>query len=505
MCQSTRYPAAYPLRNISARAVVRALSQFISVFGVPKVIQSDQGSNFTSRLFKQVLNQLQIKHQTSSVYHPQSQGALERFHQHLKSLIRAYCTELEADWEEGLPWLLLAAREVVQESTGFSPNDLVFGHAVRGPLAIVKDNWESSKPQQGLLDYVKGFKQRLYEAGVLAKENLELAQEKMKRLYDRKVQQRHYEPGDQVLKLLPVVESPFHAKYFGPCTVLRQVAELNYLVSMPSKRKASKICHINLLKPYHGRGTDGSESVVCGNPALVAGVDSNLSLEAGFEGEEAAMTYGLLQPRLKNSEALSNMPALLNHLEESQREQLINIIDSYPSLFSDTPSRTCLIEHDIDIGDSQPIRQGFYRMSPEKQEILHSEVQYMLNNGLAVPSSSAWASPCLLVKKPDTSFRPCTDFRKVNSVTKPDSYPLPRMEDCVDQVGSAKYVSKFDLLKGYWQVPLSKRAQEICSFITPSGLYSYTVMPFGLCNTPATFQTNEQSCFWFAGLCSVSR
>ena len=81
-----------------------------------------------------------------------------------------------------------------------------------------------------------------------------------------------------------------------------------------------------------------------------------------------------------------------------------------------------------------------------------------------------------------------TDFvRKVNSVTKPDSFPLPRMEDCVDQVGAAKFVSKFDLLKGFWQVPLMSTASEISAFITTSGLYSYSVMSFGLHNAPATF------------------
>lgn len=81
----------------------------------------------------------------------------------------------------------------------------------------------------------------------------------------------------------------------------------------------------------------------------------------------------------------------------------------------------------------------------------------------------------------------CTDFRKVNAVTKPDSFPLPRMEECV-QVGQASFVSKFDLLKGYWQVPLSERACQISAFIIPNGLYSYKVMPFGLRNAPATFQ-----------------
>lgn len=112
----------------------------------------------------------------------------------------------------------------------------------------------------------------------------------------------------------------------------------------------------------------------------------------------------------------------------------------------------------------------------------------MIENGLAEPSSSSWASPCLLVDKSDKSPRFCTDYRNVNRVTKPDAYPLPRMEDCVDQVGSANYVCKFDLLKGYWQVPLSARAKEISGFITPFGLFSFSVMSFGLRNAPATFQ-----------------
>lgn len=90
--------------------------------------------------------------------------------------------------------------------------------------------------------------------------------------------------------------------------------------------------------------------------------------------------------------------------------------------------------------------------------------------------------------KSDNTPRFCSDFRKINDVTKPDCFPLPRMEDCIDQVGSAKFVSKFDLLKGYWQVPLLKRAGEIAAFITSTGLFSYQVTPFGLKNAPATFQ-----------------
>jgi len=136
-------------------------------------------------------------------------------------------------------------------------------------------------------------------------------------------------------------------------------------------------------------------------------------------------------------------------------------------LFGDTPSRTTIVERDIDVGDSPPIKQRFYHCPADKRRVLEAEVQYMLDNHIAVQSFSSWASPSLLVGKSDGSPRFCNNYRKVNKVTKTDSYPLPRMEDCIDLVGSARFVSKFDLLKGYWKVPLTARAQKISAFVTP--------------------------------------
>ena len=74
----------------------------------------------------------------------------------------------------------------------------------------------------------------------------------------------------------------------------------------------------------------------------------------------------------------------------------------------------------------------------------------------------------------------CTDYRKVNSVTKTDSFPIPRIDNCTDKVGNSKYVTKFDLLKGFWQVPLTDKAKEVSAFASPNGLYRYKVMPFGM-------------------------
>lgn len=93
---------------------------------------------------------------------------MERFHQTLKSHLRLYCVELDFDWEDGLPWMLLAICEVVQESTGFSPNALLFGHTVRGPIAVLADECKTSDPPENVLDYVSSFRYRLYEARAIA-------------------------------------------------------------------------------------------------------------------------------------------------------------------------------------------------------------------------------------------------------------------------------------------------------------------------------------------------
>ena len=139
MCASTRFPEAIPLRNIKSRTVVNALTKFFTNFGLPQSVQSDQGSNFTSQVFKQVMQELGIRHHTSTAYHPESQGALERFHQTLKSMIRTYCLSNEKEWDQGIPFLLFAVRDAKQESLGFSPFELVYGHTVRGPLKLLKE------------------------------------------------------------------------------------------------------------------------------------------------------------------------------------------------------------------------------------------------------------------------------------------------------------------------------------------------------------------------------
>lgn len=148
MCTATCFPEAVPLRTLKAKVVVKELLKFCTTFGLPKVIQSDQGSNFTSKVFKQALETLDIQHQMSTAHHPESQGALKRFHQTLKTMLCRYCVETGIDWVEGLPFLMFAIRESVQDSLGFSPAELVLGHTLHGPLNLLSEQSlnQSSKP-----------------------------------------------------------------------------------------------------------------------------------------------------------------------------------------------------------------------------------------------------------------------------------------------------------------------------------------------------------------------
>ena len=116
------------------------------------------------------------------------------------------------------------------------------------------------------------------------------------------------------------------------------------------------------------------------------------------------------------------------------------------------------------------------------------ELAEMEKEGVIEPSMSEWASPMVLVKKKDGSWRMCVDYRRLNSVSRADAYPMPRIDELIDQLGKAQYISTMDLSRGYWQVPVGAVSWDKTAFVTPQGLFQFQVMPFRLHGAPATFQ-----------------
>ena len=179
-------------------------------------------------------------------------------------------------------------------------------------------------------------------------------------------------------------------------------------------------------------------------------------------------------------------------LNEEQKMKSREFILKNANLFSKDDGdlgRTNIVEHTIDTGDSKPIKLPPYRIPLAKRLAAEKEIAKMAEQGIIEPSTGPWSSPILMVMKPDNTIRFCCDYRKLNSVTRKDSQPLPRIDDTLDALAGSKWFSTLDLKSGFWQVGVAEKDREKTAFsIHGSELWQFKVMPFGLCNSPATFE-----------------
>lgn len=190
-----------------------------------------------------------MKHKKSNLS-PRISGALERFHQSLKSMLKRYCLDCGKDWDEGVPLVLFAAHEARQDSLGFNPTELVFRHSVHSPLKVLKKSIQSKKPDShNVLDCVNAFCESWHNASSLAKQMLCKSQGKMKENFDRKAVFHNINVGDKVLVLVPTSDSDLSSKFVRPYIeeIKERLNDLNHVISTPDHRCKSRMCHINML------------------------------------------------------------------------------------------------------------------------------------------------------------------------------------------------------------------------------------------------------------------
>lgn len=146
------------------------------------------------------------------------------------------------------------------------------------------------------------------------------------------------------------------------------------------------------------------------------------------------------------------------NLTSTQKNNLTNLLDEFSDIFSSGPEdlgRTGIVKHHIDTGSHPPIKQPPRRVPMHQQETMHKHVEEMLQHSVVKPSTSPWASPIVLVKKKDGTTRSCMDYRKLNDMTRKDAYPLPRIDETLHALSSAKVFTTLDLASGYWQLKMS--------------------------------------------------
>ena len=191
------------------------------------------------------------------------------------------------------------------------------------------------------------------------------------------------------------------------------------------------------------------------------------------------------------AKAVEDLAAQAEGISQSEKEALVTLLQQFNGVLSlgdNDLGRTSLVRHKIDTGDAPPVKQAARRLPFHLRGEVKGMLERMENQGIIEPGNGPWAAPIVLAKKKDGSWRLCVDYRKMNSLTKKDAYPIPRIDDTLDALSGARWFSTIDLAIGYWQVEVEQTDREKTAFSTPFGLYQFKVMPFGLSNAPSTFQ-----------------
>ena len=182
-------------------------------------------------------------------------------------------------------------------------------------------------------------------------------------------------------------------------------------------------------------------------------------------------------------------PIAKKNVPESLCGRLKTLIDQHHGLWDGSLGTLKATEQRMRLKPgAKPVRLYPYRLGPRTRQLFGEQVEKMLTLDVIEPSTSEWASPVVLVPKPDGSTRFCIDYRQLNDRTVRDTYPLPRMDDCLDSLGYAKFFSTLDCNAGYWQLPVAEEDKHMTSFTAHVGMYKCARLPFGLGNAPATFQ-----------------
>ncbi|NQZ62984.1 reverse transcriptase domain-containing protein [Crocosphaera sp.] len=512
---ATRWVEAVPLKETCTTTVAEELLNIFSRVGLPLVLLSDGGSQFTSEQMEEILRTLGIEHAVSTPYHPQSNGLCERANATIKAMIKKLSFDNPTAWDRLLQCALFAYREVPQETTGFAPFELVYGSIPRGPLTLIRDTWLDQKltnANQSSFEYVNDLKKKIEHTCELAKARTESQMKKSQKRMEKKSKLRKFQVGDKVLLLLATSNQKFTSEWKGPFTITGIVSEVNYTVDVEGHQKTY---HVDMLQEFTPRREElklkkGTHMANCSADAGMVENISRTCWESAFEscdvhespvpsavsvindipdpiepGDSCSFTE-IICPVLKQKESVLDITINPN-LSSSQKTEIHDLVDSFSDIFSDLPAKTNAMKHTITVSSKEPVKLKPYPLPFSSEQVVREEVNNMLLNDVIEPSDSPYSSPIVLVKKRDGSIRFCIDFRKLNAITIGDACPIPDHDHIMLKMHKAMFFTKLDMTKGYWQIEIAESDRHFTAFQAAGELYQFKRMAFGLKNAPMTF------------------
>ena len=457
---TSRWPEAEPLRTITSKSVIKAFETICYRNGYPRTVITDNGTQFCSSDFKKFCQKHNIQAVKCSPYRPQSNGLVEKMRGTLTGMINKLSRTKQGFWQEITRLALYFMRMTPSSSTSFSPYMVVHGWEPASPLEVVKEGLlQENFEDIDITTWVRENMERVESIAdsIVGKQTEIATQRKEKR--DKHSKGREFEQGTQVLYRTPGMNAKLTDAWEGPYLIDKKLGPVTYSLLIEGIKK-KKVAHVNTLKEYSEREIRKITTV----------------LEEDNDVDEITDTNDKLKLVVGESEA-----------ERQADIQLWS--EEFKDTLREEPGMTDLATLKINTGEAQPIAQRPYMMANSLKKGVEDELNWLLERGFIEESCAEWASPIVTVKKPNGKIRICVDYRRLNAVTTPIPFYMPRIEEVLEATGQAKVISKMDLSKGYYQVMVCPEDRDKTTFVCHKGKYRFTRMPFGVCNAPAIFQT----------------
>jgi len=376
-------------------------------------------------MMREIYRLLNVKQSTTTPYHAISNEVVENFNKTTKNLVKKVTAEKPKDWHRYLGPLMFAVKDTPQDSTGFTPFELLYGHQVRVPMMLLKRLWtgDNEDPEvKTSYQYVVDLKQRVEKTCELARNELAKVQTRNQKILQQKGQKTKIQCWRQCFAVVTNREEQTHLIWRGPYKVVGVIGDVDYRIQIsPNKVKTY---HINMLKRYFYRNNDtasltanksqnntaqNKESVSVEQAELVACVleDKDTEEEVAVKDAETLPLYNFNQKETVKDVVINP------ELSAAQQNEIWELLDEYSELFSDVLRVTHLIEHKVELTETEPVKHKPYPIPYKMQEIIDKEIDEMLRMGVIEHSEAPYAPSLVLVKKTRWNLQGVRKFQRI--------------------------------------------------------------------------------------------